>query len=850
MLQVQRPPEDDAGLPEYVRKRPEHLQWERPTAWLLGAHVLSSLRQLVLSTVHRSFDLRDWMSAEPRGIALHHEGQPLPGDGTEKGGEYWFDFIADTGDAPALVYCLGRALQRKELVVTSARGKETLPRGRMLIVGGDTAYPVADRAALCERWQAPLVWASRADDAQRLDTGLPIFAIPGNHDYYDDLDGFARQFRQQATRDGVSSVKGKPPPLRLPGYERRQSASYFRLHLPFDWQVWGIDLGISPTDEHPIDTRQLQYFCGGQETPRKLIVVTALPVAVHRAPAKALVQPFKDLRLTPLSAPKGSVRLDLSGDVHLYERYWGSKRPVASGLESDHIDSGPVSGNYAAVVSGLGGAFHHPIQVREGSRKDRIDPQTAWPREAQSRADIADVLTRPRKVFQAGSVGVLGALLAALFFTLAHWWSSPGILALPQLLAGDAHALATADARTTARDFGAVVLFLLGVVLWIGFAVFIRWWTSKIRKRGFDERATWSPIHRALDWVLRRQIFVRSLRWLGANRRVVLSVIRRLIPWALFIASVYGLVLWGTYLLAGRKAVGTNIAAALLLLAMTAFPLVTNDRWRTPWKRAYTALPFLLLGFVHGVAQLMAPYLWAEATCSMLVPFVLILGYWCVRPLATELVRILGKAFVPVWLALLVGSLGTPLVLLVQQKPEGLALWALFAWLAVCVVGVCVGAFRLKRRLLERKHDARTDEERAGFRRVWRWKWAGYATVLWLAFPLQIVAIALLSDGAGGGVADESRRWFGLGAAILGGAMFSCLSLGWYLLVCLQWSWHGNDCGSVARIDDYAEFLRIKVTEDGAEVWAIGVDARETEQGDYPATIRLIDHFTVSTKGT
>ncbi|KAB2904945.1 MAG: hypothetical protein F9K40_06795, partial [Kofleriaceae bacterium] len=447
MLEVHRPPEDEDGLPEYVRDRPRALEWERPTAWLLGAHVLSSLRQLVLSAIHTGFDLRDWMTAEPRGIALHHEGQPRPEDDTGDGA-YWFDFVADTGDAPALVYCLGRALQRKELVVEQGGKRVTLPRGRMLVVGGDTAYPVADKTALCERWQAPLVWASRQPDSARPASPLPVFAIPGNHDYYDALDGFGRQFRKQVTADGVASVKGAPPPLRLPGYARCQSATYFRLHLPFDWQVWGVDLGTHPDRGQPIDTRQLEYFRGdGRSTPKKLIVVTSVPVAVHHAATASLVAPFKALGLAPTFAPHHrfdaddppdvrrlpdtSMRIDLSGDVHLYERYFGSKRTGPDGVESAHDEQGPDKANYAAVVSGLGGAFHHPVQVRAGDADRRVRPQSTWPTEEKSRTDIGEVLTRPRKVFQAGSVGVLGGLLGALFFLLAHEWSGPGVLALP-----------------------------------------------------------------------------------------------------------------------------------------------------------------------------------------------------------------------------------------------------------------------------------------------------------------------------------------------------------------------------------------------------------------------------------
>ncbi|MBK9037067.1 MAG: hypothetical protein IPL61_38450 [Myxococcales bacterium] len=119
--------------------------WELPTAWLLGTQLTASLRDMIASGLTEA-DVRDWM--EP--------GPPIkiaPVDGADC---VWLDFLADTGDSPLLVYRLAHLLQRPTLdVYTPAddradaappgerparRPSVTLPRGQVLVIGGDTAY--------------------------------------------------------------------------------------------------------------------------------------------------------------------------------------------------------------------------------------------------------------------------------------------------------------------------------------------------------------------------------------------------------------------------------------------------------------------------------------------------------------------------------------------------------------------------------------------------------------------------------------------------------------------------------------------------------------------------------------
>src|SRR6185503_17226646 len=146
------------------------------------------------------------------------------------------DYISDTGDGMTATYsiaylCLSdlwtdvagtelppgdpeyenKVLLRMRTKPTdSVAGLKKLPRGEFLLVGGDTSYHMADYASLSMRFQQPFKWAyedlredlhqpavgnGKVENEEEIRRLRPIFGIPGNHDYYDMLDGFRRQFR-------------------------------------------------------------------------------------------------------------------------------------------------------------------------------------------------------------------------------------------------------------------------------------------------------------------------------------------------------------------------------------------------------------------------------------------------------------------------------------------------------------------------------------------------------------------------------------------------------------------------------------------------------------------------------
>jgi hypothetical protein len=491
--------------------------YKKPVAWLLGRQLLASLKGTLLYTAFGSkLDARDWMHAEEFPSAKQAEADDIwqkyadrfwPESGTDywkRNGEFWFDYLSDTGDGVRATYSIAylcysnlwldgslrewqqnfTALsdqvgfvvrpdfipQEPDQYANADRNREQidsesqteLPRGAFLLVGGDTTYHMSDYEGLHTRFQTPFNWAF--EDAKR-DGRLwkqrgqkwdklrrPLFGIPGNHDYYDQLDGFRRQFRNQIKKDEETppgrELEG--PQLMIDGFMRCQQSSYVALRLPFNWLLWGLDTEIGK-----IDDRQRHFFRNikfqnesseeGQEqkeasietgeTPDKLIVATCAPTTVFgkyadrddEKSAKAFFQlglprPFLDPAdqrgQDEEEEPKlkeHQCRLDLSGDIHHYARYWGrdSRRNPRKSQAKKAICW--QSDNYASVVSGLGGAFHHPSTTYA----DQIREQALYPSVDESRTEVARRIFKPWNIVRGGGVWAIGFILAFLFYFAA-----------------------------------------------------------------------------------------------------------------------------------------------------------------------------------------------------------------------------------------------------------------------------------------------------------------------------------------------------------------------------------------------------------------------------------------------
>ena len=476
-------------------------KFEGPVAWLLGSQLIRSIKGILLYSAYgQKLDPRDWMTAKLASFDTEDPGELADGVDRVKlaarlkeNGGFWFDYISDTGDGEFATYSIAYLCQSDLAVpahepgelkagtlalpthVAGAQGGTVLPRGEFLFIGGDTAYHASDYQTLIDRVYNTF---NAAYEDLLQDGGLkeeeeprPLYGIPGNHDYYDQLDGFRRQFRHpplwerrpDAYRGGAEA---EPPDseddkaqLSLRGFYRTQEASYFALKLPYEWWLWGLD-----TETGQIDERQKNFFRDAQQgsrmvrskegiprpdrvvPPKRLIVATCAPTTAFGQLADpeffkaadafgqlGIEQPFLPKRdddkkgggdsndppnLSETGDARlktGQCRLDLSGDVHLYARYWGPPPPPCSITPREGSDpkaERPTSHSYASIVSGIGGAFHHPSQTYF----DEIREQSLYPSEVTSTNEVSRLIFKFWNIWNGGYVFLAGAIIAFLVY--------------------------------------------------------------------------------------------------------------------------------------------------------------------------------------------------------------------------------------------------------------------------------------------------------------------------------------------------------------------------------------------------------------------------------------------------
>ena len=243
----------------------------------------------------------------------------------------WVDYVGDTGDGWNSTYGVAYWLTRPALKVETRSGKgdeEVAARTRMaqiLIFGGDQVYPTASRGEYETRLVQPY---KAAYDVPNQDNPPQLYAIPGNHDWYDNLVSFTRLFCSKEW---------------FAGWRTRQKRSYFALRLPYGWWLIGTDVQLGSD----IDEAQLSYFrqaAAKMGPDDRVILCTAEPHWIFAESYRETDPQYyseKTLSFLESKVFPGRIQVFLAGDLHHYRRH-----------ESED--------GRQKITSGGGGAFLHP----------------------------------------------------------------------------------------------------------------------------------------------------------------------------------------------------------------------------------------------------------------------------------------------------------------------------------------------------------------------------------------------------------------------------------------------------------------------------------------------------------
>ena len=428
---------DEPRRPRDITEQELGFAQQQSVRWLSpGVLAGTGLKALLASIFGAYADKRELQAVLPS--AVHDHGQ---------GEEIWFDYVADVGDGFDATYSIASLLAAPQLDVDGTQ----LPRGEVLVFGGDEVYPVGSARGYEDRTKGPYRAALPVAHPQP-----SLYALPGNHDWYDGLTAFLRLYTQ-----------GRP----FGGWRTEQKRSYFAIQLPNRWWLYAVDAQLSSY----IDAPQLEYFreAGKELRPGDGVILcwpTPAWVATGREPeAYDPIEFFVGEIFTPRGA---QVRLMLSGDAHHYARY------AEDGTTAQRITCGS-GGAYLTATHKLPDTLEVPSPRSRMQR--RADPrpytlETAYPDKKTSAGLAAGIMRLGfRNPGFWGLMGLVQSLfVVALVFALDYGRRIGGSLialetlraAFPSLLLGtvylySAYLFARLD-RGSPRKVGAVAGLLHG----------------------------------------------------------------------------------------------------------------------------------------------------------------------------------------------------------------------------------------------------------------------------------------------------------------------------------------------------------------------------------------------------
>lgn len=264
---------------------------------------------------HRVLEALGRQDFTPHDYTKHADGRPRR--------SIWVDYVGDVGDGWNSTYAVAYALAQPTLPLTAGGQTIQAPRGDILVFGGDQVYPTASNAEYRRRLLAPYETALRRTPEPHPDA----FAIPGNHDWYDSLVSFTRQFCSRRW---------------LGGWQTRQTCSYFALKLPHGWWLLGTDVQLGSD----VDAAQVEFFrrVEGQMMPEdRVILCHGEPHWITSAAYEKWDPEASERNLVYLEEKVlgGRVRVFVAGDLHHYRRH-----AAPDGTQK--------------ITCGGGGAFLHP----------------------------------------------------------------------------------------------------------------------------------------------------------------------------------------------------------------------------------------------------------------------------------------------------------------------------------------------------------------------------------------------------------------------------------------------------------------------------------------------------------
>lgn len=353
-------------------------------------------------------------------------------DYSDAEGDFWFDFVCDTGDGWDPTYAIANALASPELMVARPDGThEGTSRGRVLIFGGDEVYPYPSQQEYVARTEGPYETAFRGR------TRPPdIFAVPGNHDWYDSLIAFSRTFCR--------------PERGFAGCKTRQTRSYFALQLPGDWWFVAIDLQLGAEMDEP-QTLYFKQIAEAMDPHARIILCVPEPrwILEQAYPKDASYAEDAATAFLEHNVFKRKVSVFVTGDLHFYKRHEN-----ADGIQK--------------ITSGGGGAFLHPTHAPSTKvLYDGFVERAAFPDEVTSRRlawrNLLFPVLNPKYM-----------ILPAFVYALSAW------LASASLTASDVESLGTAvDAAIHAavRDPLNGLWLITFIVAFVFFTdTHVRWW--------------------------------------------------------------------------------------------------------------------------------------------------------------------------------------------------------------------------------------------------------------------------------------------------------------------------------------------------------------------------------------